>query len=70
MINLQPYFFFNKSEHHICFRIFDYGLNFINREKQQAPYSVRSGKLKQYKVYKAWHMMFLKPIKNECVGRP
>lgn len=64
-------FFFNKSDVHICFRIFGYGLNFINRAKQPALYSVRSGKTKQWKVYGDWHMMVLKPTpKNECVGRP
>ncbi len=64
-------FFFKKSECHVCFRIFGYGLNFIDRSKQPAPYSVRSGKTKQWKVSGTWYMMVLKPIpKTECVGRP
>lgn len=71
MINLQPYFFFNKSDTHLCFRIFNYGLNFINRAKQPAPYSVRSGKTKQWRICGDWYMMVLKPIpKTVCVGKP
>jgi len=71
MINLTPYFFFNKSDVHICFRVLGYGLNFINRSKQPALYSVRSGKQKQWKIYKQWYMMVLKPeSKNPCIGRP
>lgn len=71
MINLQPYFFFNKTDTSLCFRIFDYGLNFINRGKQTAPYSVRSGKSKQWKLCGNWYVMLLKPLaKGECVGRP
>lgn len=70
MINLQPYFFFNKTDTNLCFRIFGYGLNFIDRDKQPALYSVRSGSKKQWKVFKYWHVIVLKPIKYEGVGRP
>lgn len=71
MIKLLPYFFFNKSDVHICFRIFGYGLNFINRAKQPEPFSFRSGKTKQWRVYANWHMVVLKPeAKNDFIGRP
>ena len=70
MINLQPYFFFNKTDTNLCFRVFNYGLNFINRAKQPAPHSVRNGKRKQLKVYGDWYIMILKPSpKTDCVGK-
>jgi len=69
-MNLQPYFFFNKTEEILCFRVFNYGLNFIDRSKQPAPFSVRSGSRKQWRVFKTWYVMILTPPSDKGIGRP
>lgn len=44
------------------FRIFGYGLHFIDRSKHKPPFSIRAGKVKEYKIGN-WGFKFLRKDK-------
>lgn len=50
---------YNKDEVCFWFRIFGYGLSIINRNKQPAPFSVRIGHTKEWRIGK-WGIKILK----------